>query len=186
MCPTANRKLHLHLPWTTQWRSWVSPAKFDVLFVAPSYGAPSRHCAHVVERKLAPRQWCTVSLDTLYGSEFKPLAMPTYLLLVRMKLARSEHICIHIALCTLTKVLVLLEDLSVEVANVGKLFIWSILMAVDFIFDLARRGRSWHHALNVEKVITSKMSAAFHRNDLLRGLTCKSPMWLDSRRLLLV
>jgi hypothetical protein len=73
-----------------------------------------------------------------------------------MKLARSEHICIHIALCTLTKVLILFEDLSIEVADVGELFVWSILMAVNFIFDFAGRRRGWYHALDVEKVITSK------------------------------
>ena len=103
--------------------------------------------------------------------------MPTYPLLIRMKLARREHIRIHVALCALTKVLVLLENLPVEVADVGKLFIWSILVAVNFIFDLASRGRSWHHALDVEKVVTAKTSAVFPHDDLLNQLTCKSPMW---------
>ena len=93
--------------------------------------------------------------------------MPTYPLLIRMMLARREHIRIHVALCALTKVLVLFENLPVEVADVGEFFIWSILMAVNFIFDLASRGRSWHHALDVEKVVTAKTSAVFLHDDLL-------------------
>jgi hypothetical protein len=50
-------------------------------------------------------------------------------------------------------------------------------VAVNFIFDLASRGRSWHHALDVEKVVTAKTSAVFPHDDLLNQLTCKSPMW---------
>ena len=113
------------------------------------------HHVHVVERILAPGG-CIVSLSTLYRRNFRLATMYTYPFLIGMKFARSEHICIHIALCTLTKVLVLLENLPVEVADVGKLFIWSILVAVNFIFDLASRGRSWHHALDVEKVVTAR------------------------------
>ena len=89
-------------------------------------------------------------------------AMPTYPLLIRMKLARREHIRIHVALCALTKVLVLFENLPVEVADVGELFIRSIFVAVDFIFDFAGRRRGWHHALDVEKIVTSEMSALIH------------------------
>jgi hypothetical protein len=103
-----------------------------------------------------------------------------------MKLARSEHVRIHVALCTLTKVLVLFENLPVEAADVGELFIWRIPMTVDFVLDFAGRGRGWHHALDVEKVITSKMSAPARLKDLLDRLTCKSLMWSDSRTLLLV
>ena len=85
--------------------------------------------------------------------------MPTYPLLIRMKLARREHIRIHVALCALTKVLVLFENLPVEVTYVGELFIGSIFVAVNFIFDFAGRRRRWHNALDVEKIVTSKMSA---------------------------
>lgn len=134
------------------------------------------HHVHVVERIMAPGE-CTVSLSTLCGRNFRLATMPTYPFLIGMEFARGEHVCIHIALCTLTKVLVLLENLPVEVADVGKLLIWSIVMAVNFIFDFAGRGRSWHHALDVEKVVTAKMSAAFQHNDLLNQLTCKSLMW---------
>ena len=134
------------------------------------------HHVHVVERISAPGE-CTVSLSTLCGRSFRLATMPTYPFLIGMEFARSEHVCIYIALCTLTKVLVLLENLPVEVADVGKLFIWSILMPVNFILDLASRGRSWHHALDVEKVVTAKMSTAFQHNDLLNQLTCKSLMW---------
>ena len=119
------------------------------------------HHVHVVERILVPGG-CIVSLSTLYRRNFRLATMYTYPFLIGMKFARSEHICIHITLCTLTKVLVLLENLPVEVADVGELFIRSILVAVDFIFDFAGRRRRWHHALDVEKIVTSKMSAIIH------------------------
>ena len=119
------------------------------------------HHVHVVERILAPGK-CTVSLSTLYRRNFRLATMHTYPFLIGMKFARSEHICIHITLCTLTKVLVLLENLPVEVADVGKLFIWSILVAVNFIFDFAGCGRCWYHALDVEEIITSGMSVPDH------------------------
>lgn len=88
--------------------------------------------------------------------------MPTYPLLIRMKLARREHIRIHVALCALTKVLVLFENLPVEVTYVGELFIGSIFVAVNFIFDFAGCGRCWYHALDVEEIITSGMSVPDH------------------------
>lgn len=81
-----------------------------------------------------------------------------------MKLARREHIRIHVALCALTKVLVLFENLPVEVTYVGELFIGSIFVAVNFIFDLAGCGRCWYHALDVEEIITSGMSVPDHFN----------------------
>jgi hypothetical protein len=121
------------------------------------------HHVRVVGRISGPGE-CTVSLSTVCQRNFRLAAMPTYPLLIRMKLARSEHICVHIALCTFTKVLVLFQNLPVEVADVGKLFIWSIFMAVNFIFDFAGRRRGWHHALDVEEVITPKTSAPFYPN----------------------
>lgn len=73
-----------------------------------------------------------------------------------MQLAGSEHIGIHVALCSFTKILVFLKDLPVEVADVGKLLIRGVLVAVHFVLDLAGCRRSWHHTLNVEKVVATE------------------------------
>jgi hypothetical protein len=113
--------------------------------------------------------------------------MYTYPFLIGMKLAGSEDIGIHIALCALTEVLVFLENLSIEFADVGELLVRSVLVAVNFILDLAGCGRGWDHALNIEEVVTSQMSVSTHLEMRIEyQLTCMSPMWSDSRMLLLV
>ena len=43
-----------------------------------------------------------------------------------------------------------------------ELFVGSILVAVDFIFDLAGCRRRWYHPLDVEKVVTILMSAPIY------------------------
>lgn len=78
-----------------------------------------------------------------------------YPFLVRMQLAGSEYIGIHVSLCALAEILVLFENLPVEVADVVELFVRSILVAVDFILDLASCRRSRHHALDVEEVVAA-------------------------------
>lgn len=77
----------------------------------------------------------------------------SYPLFVGMQLARNKHIGIHVALCTLTEVLVLLQNLPIEIADVGELLVRSILMTVDFVLDLASCRRSGYHALDVEEVV---------------------------------
>jgi len=88
--------------------------------------------------------------------------MYTYPFLIRMKLAGSEDVGIHIALCALTEVLVFLENLPVEFADVGELLVRSVLVAINFILDLACCGRGWDHALNVKEVVASQMSVPTH------------------------
>lgn len=179
--PIVSKRLRLRLPSKIQSRFSVLPARSDDLPVALSSSVPSERHVRAVGRKLGPV--CRISSCS---SNLRSPWKTAYPLLIRMQLARREYVGIYVTLCAFAKVLILFEYLPVEFANVVELFVGSILVAVDFIFDLAGRGRSWHHALDVEKVITSKMSAVFYRSDILRRLTCKSPMWLDSRRLLLV
>jgi hypothetical protein len=77
----------------------------------------------------------------------------TYPFLVGMQLTGSEHICVHISLCALAEIFVFFKYLPVKVANRLELLIGGVLVAVNFVLDLACCGRGGNHPLDVEEVV---------------------------------
>jgi hypothetical protein len=63
----------------------------------------------------------------------------SYPLFVGMQLARSEHVGVHIPLCSFAKVLVFLKDLSIEVTDICELLVGGVLVAIHFVLDFAGR-----------------------------------------------
>jgi hypothetical protein len=63
-----------------------------------------------------------------------------YPLLVGVQLSRSEHIGIHVPLCTLAEILVFFKYLPVKVADGLKLLVGSVLVAIYFVLDLTCCG----------------------------------------------
>lgn len=60
----------------------------------------------------------------------------------------------YVLLCSYTQFLVFIQNLPVKCVDILKLFIGRISVAVNLVFDLARGGRYWNHALDVEELIS--------------------------------
>jgi len=57
-----------------------------------------------------------------------------------MQLTGGKYIGIHVSLRALAEIFVLFKNLPVEVADGLELLVGGVLVAVDFILDLARCG----------------------------------------------
>lgn len=78
-----------------------------------------------------------------------------------MEFSVHEYSSIQIQLRCIAELLVFLQDLPVESVDRLEILVCGVLMAVDFILNLAGCGRDWEHALYVKEVITIEVSYLF-------------------------
>lgn len=77
-----------------------------------------------------------------------------YPLLIWMKLTGTEDTSTHVTLRAFAQILVLVKDLLVKLADVGKLLVWGVLVSVNLILNFACCWSCGNHALNIKEIVT--------------------------------
>lgn len=90
----------------------------------------------------------------------KGSSLPAYLFFLGVKLSVDIHPVVDIALRTIAKFFVFLQDLMVKGVNFSELLVRRIFVSINLVLDLARRGCDWDHSLDIKHVIPMILLAA--------------------------
>lgn len=71
-----------------------------------------------------------------------------------MKLTGTKDTSTHVTLRAFAQILVLIKDLLVKFADVGKLLVWGVLVSVNLILNFACCWSCGNHALNIKEIVT--------------------------------
>lgn len=81
------------------------------------------------------------------------VAICSYPLLIWMKLSGTENTSTHVTLRAFAQVLVLIQDLLVEFADVGEFLVGGVFVSVNFVLNFACCWSRGNHALNIKEIV---------------------------------